>query len=1464
MEKSKKYNILYVDNEPSNLKVLKNIFASDFNVYSAESVAAGLLIYEKEDIHFIIVDQGILELSGTDFLKKISTQNVDIKIILLRKNGVAKALETALNEAGIWRHIKKPYDAEGLRALILHGVEIYTLLREKKEIERNLRKSEKLLRATQEIIKTTDNFSIKKTGDNYFKSVVNGLSRALNADYAFIAKTSKETKTAIIQYLSAKGKIVDNMPYDLENSPYSSASNGMFAFYPERVQELFPNDLLLKEMGAQAYVGIPIHIRNGEEEGDYILVALFTKTIENKGFYEHILRLSAQKIQAEIERNNFLEIVKESKKEYQDLFDNINDGIRILNAEGFVIQQNKACNKIFGYSLEEWKDIPVFDVVYPEDKAVAEAKFAELQEKGSYKGYEHRVIRKNKSTVWVQVSSIAIYNEEGAFIGSRDVVRNITQQKVTEKELKKSEIKYKDLFDNISDGMCILNTKGDVLYHNPAFSKVLGYEEEDWERIRMPDIVHPDHYEASKAQYAKLKEQGSYQGYETQIISKDKSIVWIQVNSTAIFNDNGDFIGSNDIIRDITEQKKAEIERNIIQEMLQKTSQVAKIGGWEIDLLEGTLLWSDVTKQIHDVSEDYEPTLEAAMNFYKEGHSRNTITEKINRAIEKGESFDVELEMATVGNRQSWVRSIGHAGFREGKVIRLYGTFQDITKQKQLEDELEKANDAEFAKLYHQQKIYSNEIEVKSRELDRFFELSLDIICIVNREGVIQRLNPAFINTLGYDEASMLSQSLFNFLHPADLEETTLQFEKTVTGDDMVAFVNRYRMSNGEYCWLSWHTILDPNSRLIYAIARDISEERKANKEIEDLKNTLDQTAIIIIINDEGKIISVNDKFCEASGYTREDVIGESHKILMSDYHSEKYWATLMDTVSVGTIWRGEMKNKSKQGTSYWADTSIVPFCDNDGQPFQYIAIQSDITSRKKLEKDLRQAEESALKSAEVKENFLANMSHEIRTPMNAVLGFSRLLLQTDMEKTQYDYAQAIYGSAENLLVIVNDILDFSKIESGKFKLEKIEFNLVKKIKGVLNILKTSIEHKQLDMIVDIDPNLPVHVVAAADRITQVLINLIGNALKFTKEGFIKLRVTTQAENVLLFEVEDTGIGIHEDKLEYIFESFTQAENYTTRMYGGTGLGLSISKKLVALMGGNIYVKSELGKGSSFSFTVPFENGKAKSKEASENNEQIKEMRMDGVKLLVVDDNRLNQELMTIYLNMLNCSYDLAYNGQEAVELALAREYDLIFMDIQMPIMDGLAATTLIRKEDPTTPIIAMTAHTLKKEKQKCFDIGMNDYLGKPFKKEELQEILIKHLVEKVNLIPVQQPTEEKEIKAPNASKIDLNTEQLSYEVGGDEEMVKHVLLLFKDEVKQVYESIQTAIENKDIETIGKVTHRVKPNFALLNLGFLVEIILEIEKLVAANAKEELIYKHCQDLLKYIPIVQLQLAEELV
>ncbi len=396
--------------------------------------------------------------------------------------------------------------------------------------------------------------------------------------------------------------------------------------------------------------------------------------------------------------------------------------------------------------------------------------------------------------------------------------------------------------------------------------------------------------------------------------------------------------------------------------------------------------------------------------------------------------------------------------------------------------------------------------------------------------------------------------------------------------------------------------------------------------------------------------------------------------------------------------------------------------------------------------KELVLAKDEAIKLAQIKQQFLANMSHEIRTPMNAIVGITNLLLNTALTAEQKEYLHHINMSSNNLLVILNDILDFSKIESGKVNFEKIRFNLNDTLDNISKMFEAKIKEKALFFTISKGPNVPAFLMGDQVRLNQILINLVGNAVKFTEQGSISIQVQHKQDlpnNVceLLFIVSDTGIGIPDDRKKDIFESFTQASNDTTRKYGGTGLGLTISKQLVELQNGRIWLESEEHKGTTFYFYIPYEKANPPSLEELQLKSDMetrifqKEI-LEQTVILIAEDNALNLFLIKTLLTKQRFSHIItAANGQEVIDILKDNDIDIILMDLHMPVMDGFEATQFIRNnftgKKQHIPIIAITAAAIASEKEICMESGMDDYLSKPFKPNELFEKIIFYLQKK-------------------------------------------------------------------------------------------------------------------------------------
>lgn len=500
--------------------------------------------------------------------------------------------------------------------------------------------------------------------------------------------------------------------------------------------------------------------------------------------------------------------------------------------------------------------------------------------------------------------------------------------------------------------------------------------------------------------------------------------------------------------------------------------------------------------------------------------------------------------------------------------------------------------------------------EEAEAEMDRFFNVSLDMLCISGMDGYFKKISPAFEDVLGFTREELYSKPITEFIHPQDIEKTVQEIERQSHGHKVLSFENRFRHKNGNYRLFSWKSV--PVGERMYAVARDV-------------------------------------------------------------------------------------------------------------------------TAQKEFEKQLVEAQASSQQAARAKSEFLANMSHEIRTPLNGIIGVTDLLSKTDLESEQSRFVDIIRDSGSNLLKIINEILDFSKIEAGKMEAEILDFELNHLVEGQKSIIGKSLQDKNLTIKTSIDPQIPRYLKGDSGRIGQVLLNLLNNAIKFTPQGSVLLKVELLSKEgnfcKIKFNLTDSGIGMTQEESRKLFMPFVQADGSTARKYGGTGLGLSICKRLVEMMNGTIGVDSQIGAGSNFWFILDLEVSDYRPKEI-----QVPvrpQLTLHNFKVLVAEDNSVNQLIVRKMLEKFHCNVHLVANGLEAVEAFSRDQYDLILMDHHMPEMDGIEATKRIRQMErdqnlTKTTILAFTANVLEEDQKLCRSVGMDDFIHKPVTLEALEKALQK------------------------------------------------------------------------------------------------------------------------------------------
>ena len=687
-----------------------------------------------------------------------------------------------------------------------------------------------------------------------------------------------------------------------------------------------------------------------------------------------------------------------------------------------------------------------------------------------------------------------------------------------------------------------------------------------------------------------------------------------------------------------------------------------------------------------------------------------------------------------------------------------------------------------------------NELNDTNSRKSALMEASLDALIVIDSKNLIIEYNQAAERTFGWPREAVIGQSMANLIIPTRYREGHAKgmAHLSATGEGPI-LRQRIEISalrqGGEEFPVELTVVPFSVGGISHFLGslRDISERVRLDAEQLRIKNLLqeslndriarqfaiDQHAIVSITDEQGSIIYANEKFIQVSGYSSDELIGKSHTIVQSERHDSDFFERMWNAITSAEVWNGEVCHRAKDGHHYWVAATIVPMLTTEGIPKRYTFICTDITSQKQLETSLLQAKSAAEAANEAKSQFLANMSHEIRTPLNGVLGMLQLLQTTDLSDKQRGFTSKSQSAAQFLLHLLNDILDFSKIEANMLVFDPQPFRIEKLTQDVADLLQANADDKNITLLVSCD-HFEHAVLGDEQRLRQVLLNLGSNAIKFTSKGQVSIRIRIgnrrDASVDFAFSVEDSGIGISSESQSKIFKGFTQAEASTTRRFGGSGLGLSISQGLIGLMGSHIEVHSELGRGSTFGFTIALPLAKdaselsplqvdhlpepllahqsvhiatgtatasmanaallAAQNAAPAGKQTERQPALMGLHVLVVEDSPMNQEVAQGLLEDQGAVVTVADNGQLGLEAVLSASppFDVVLMDIQMPVMDGFVCTMAIRKSPQfkDLPIIAMTANAMASDRDKCFSVGMNGYIGKPYNISDVVATLLR------------------------------------------------------------------------------------------------------------------------------------------
>jgi PAS domain S-box-containing protein len=800
---------------------------------------------------------------------------------------------------------------------------------------------------------------------------------------------------------------------------------------------------------------------------------------------------------------------------------------------------------------------------------------------------------------------------------------------------------------------------------------------------------------------------------------KDGSLHWVDGIIAPIPGKDGVAEQYISIRTDITASKLTEQQLRASEAFLDRTGRIAGIGGWQFNLETSEIIWSEHMHRLHDTSLDYRPTLDEGLEFYLPD-SRPLMERAIEQALRDGVGWDLELQMKTAVGRTIWVRSVGTVESIDGRPVRLNGSSQDITLRKQTESSLTYERDLMASLL----ETVPDQIFFKDRD-SRFVRVNAGM---ARRHGL---RNPA--EAVGKSEADFF---------PEAHAKRTLEVERRImeTGEPVLELEEQTLWPDHAPTWTisTKMPLYDADDRIVgtFGISRDITARKRIEAQLHE------SSARFAIAADAAGIgvwefdptddtLHWDDWMYRIYGRTR-SVENEPYTTWVESLHPEDRERCLGE---IAAALRGEREFDTRfrvlrpDGEIRHLRAASRTLRRTDGTPVRMTGLNFDVT-------ELQEAMHKAENANRAKSQFLANMSHEIRTPMNAVIGLSYLLGQTRLDDEQRAFLSKIQVSSKSLLAVITDVLDLTKIEAGELIVERAPFSPYSLLRGLSDVMGIEARAKGIPFEIDVADDLPPTLQGDPTRLTQILTNLLSNAIKFTDHGAVTLCVSRLADTptgaTLSFIVRDTGIGIAPEAQARLFAPFAQADSSITRRFGGTGLGLSIVKSLATLLGGDVSLKSTPGVGSEFrvvlEFAVTADDAVAPVMAAPPAGERA----LTGVRVLVVDDSEINQEVTKRILEIDGAQVCLEGNGLEAFERLRADpyEFDVVLMDVQMPVLDGHQATGRIRAELGLVdlPIIALTAGALSSERARAIAAGMDDFIIKPFDAATLSLCILKHV----------------------------------------------------------------------------------------------------------------------------------------
>nr|WP_287411817.1 PAS domain S-box protein [Pseudodesulfovibrio sp.] len=987
---------------------------------------------------------------------------------------------------------------------------------------------------------------------------------------------------------------------------------------------------------------------------------------------------------------------------FKALFESSSDGLVYTNPEGVILKVNPAFCTMLGYPAEELIGKTPLDFAPPENRE-AEAEFIRniLSSEENDIKFEKELVRADGHRIQVQVNLWDCPNSQIKG-GTWGTVRDLTAQKSAEFEAAKSYERYRFMAENTDDVIWAMGPDFIYTYVSPSVKRQRGFTPEEVVGTNGEDGMPSDSKVRLKVAFDEAREKAllgddvTITRIELELFCKDGATVWVESVIKALWDTSGTWLGSVGSSRDITDRKKMEERlkksQHSVRALLDAITE--PVGLFE---LKGTILAANQT-----LASILGRSVEQAIGCNIFDFMPDMLANTVKEAFTKAKTAERPVSEDTVwGGRM--LESVIYPVVDGNKVTTIAVYARDVTDSR-----------------------YAEEARKKTQEQYRLIvETANEGIVGLDTDWRITYVNDIMAKFLGYDAVDVIGRRYTQFLLPQELKD----FKKHA-GEVLHGKRNRYERQfvhkDGHVVWglvsASPLTSEDGDHLGAFAMVADITEVKQAHQR---LLTILDGMSAYIYVSDleTNEILFMNahmrDRFglCDATTSCYQHVRGRDKKceLCAKDKIIDE------NGKPAGTFVSERYSEEHK--TWYLNYDSAIEWLRGR---LVHMHMGTDITVLKTMAVELEHAMVEAQAASLSKNEFLANMSHEIRTPLNGLLGMMQLLQLTSLETTQQDYLNTALNSGRNLLQILNDILDLSKVESGKLELEESEFELGEMLDSVIGTFRLDVEERGLNMVWTIDPDLPRFFMADKGRLRQILFNLVGNAAKFTDQGSIHveaypLNSTSKDDTVsIFFQVTDTGIGIPADKVTDVFDPFTQADGSTTRKYQGTGLGLGIVHRLVSLMNGNLYVESRLNEGTTIIFTI---QAKRVAEPSQCSSAQLNGLHKQGLSILVAEDERVNRVVVERLLKKFGHVPLCVDSGEKALEKLKCEPFDLFLTDIQMPGLDGVETTRAIRQDlGIDIPIIALTAHAMKGDKDRFMEAGMNGYIAKPFDMEKLRK----------------------------------------------------------------------------------------------------------------------------------------------